>query len=158
MVGMLLLVGAIAVVYFLSQGVTGVEADAPGHCCSCTEENLSDNQKLSYDALVQLAQDAGFDTDSNTAAAIALAESSGDPNAYNPEKNAHLGPGYHDAPDGKGSFGLWQIYSNAHPEFDGQDLTDPQTNANAAYSIYAAAGGFSPWSTFKSGAYQRYMA
>lgn len=98
------------------------------------------------------ASNAGFTgTDLLTAVAIAYAESGGNPNAYNPETAAS-------APIGKGSFGLWQIYLNAHPEFAGENLYDPQTNANAAYSIYQAAGySFSPWSTFKSGAYQAYL-
>jgi hypothetical protein len=151
----LLIVGAIAVIYFVSQGVTGVEADAPCHCDTQTSECMG--QKLSYSALVQLAQDAGFDTDSQTAAAIAMAESGGDPNAYNKEAQAVGHHGRTDAEDGKGSIGLWQIYLFMHPELEGQDLTDPETNANAAFQVYSAAGGFSPWSTFTAGTYQKYM-
>lgn len=148
MVAVLFSVAFVAVLYFISQGVTGDTADAPGHCSGSTEEDMS--ERLSYPALVQLAEGAGFDVDSATAAAIAVAESGGDPNAYNPETQAG-------APEGKGSYGLWQIYLHAHPEYEGQDLTDPETNANAAYAIYVKAGGFKPWSTFKSGAYQKYV-
>jgi hypothetical protein len=88
------------------------------------------------------AQNAGF-TGQNLiiAVAIALAESSGNQNAYNPE----------------GSYGLWQIYLNDHPEYAGVNLYDPQTNANAAFAIFSAAGGFSPWSTYNSGKYQAYL-
>jgi hypothetical protein len=94
------------------------------------------------------ARQAGFaGNDLVTAVAVALAESGGNARAYNPEKQAGT-------PDGKGSYGLWQIYLNAHPEFTNQDLYDPQTNANAAYSVYSKAGGFFPWSTYNSGAYQ----
>lgn len=98
------------------------------------------------------AQNAGFEGDDlNTAVAIALAESSGNPRAYNAEVAANT-------PVGKGSYGLWQIYLKAHPEFANEDLYDPQTNANAAYAVYLAAGGsFSPWSTFNSGAYQAFL-
>lgn len=98
------------------------------------------------------ARNAGFSgADLVTAVAIAYAESSGDPNAYNPETAAG-------APQDKGSFGLWQIYLNAHPEFEGWNLYDPQQNANAAYSIYRAAGySFRPWSTFKGGSYTVYL-
>ena len=61
--------------------------------------------------------------------------------------------------DGLGSYGLWQIYLAAHPEFAGDNLYDPQTNANDAYEIYQRAGNsFSPWSTFKSGAYRNHVA
>ncbi len=84
--------------------------------------------------------------DLTTAVSIALAESGSDPQAYNPERAANT-------PQGYGSFGLWQIYLN-HPEFQGQNLTDPQVNAAAAYAVYAAAGhSFRPWSTFGNGAY-----
>ena len=104
--------------------------------------------KLSAAQIAQYAAAAGFSgADLVTAVAIALAESGGDPNAYNPETAAGT-------PQGLGSLGLWQIYLKAHPEFAGQNLYDPQTNANAAYSVYSDAGGtFNPWSTFGSGAY-----
>lgn len=98
-----------------------------------------------------VAANAGFaGADLATAVAIALAESGGDPNAYNQELRAG-------APPGKGSYGLWQIYLYKHPEFAGWNLYDPQTNANAAYSIYSARGGFSDWTTFGSGKYRAYL-
>jgi Lysozyme like domain len=94
------------------------------------------------------ARQAGFTGDDLvTAVAIALAESGGNARAYNPEKQSNT-------PDGKGSYGLWQIYLKAHPEFTNLDLYDPQTNANAAFSVYSKAGGFSPWTTYGNGAYQ----
>jgi hypothetical protein len=97
------------------------------------------------------AQNAGFGgSDLDTAVAIALAESSG--NAYNYNSETAAG-----APAGKGSYGLWQIYLQAHPEYTGANLYDPQTNARAAYAIFSAAGGFSPWSSYKSGRYQTYL-
>ncbi len=107
---------------------------------------------LSIPELITVASNAGFNgSDLITAVAIALAESGGNPNAHG---DTGLG-------SGTGSFGLWQIYSDAHPEF-GPDFTtlyDPQTNANAAYSVYLQAGhSFSPWSTFKGGQYAAYVA
>jgi hypothetical protein len=97
------------------------------------------------------AANAGFTgADLATAVAVAMAESQGNPQAYNPEKAAGT-------PAGKGSYGLWQIYLNAHPEFAGQNLYDPQTNANAAFAVYQAAGGFRPWSTYTNGQYQAFM-
>jgi len=103
-------------------------------------------------SIYTFAADAGFSgSDLITAVAIALAESGGNANAYNPELAAQALNG---APDGQGSAGLWQIYQFAHPEFSGENLYDPQTNANAAFSVYSDAGNsFSPWSTFKSAAY-----
>jgi hypothetical protein len=97
------------------------------------------------------AQNAGFTGQALiTAVAIALAESSGNSNVYNPETTAG-------APPGEGSYGLWQIYLNDHPEYAGVNLYDPQTNANAAFALYSAAGGFTPWTTYNSGAYQAYL-
>jgi Lysozyme like domain len=107
---------------------------------------------LSAAQIMQYAAAAGFSgSDLQTAVAIALAESSGNPSAYNPETAAGT-------PDGEGSFGLWQIYLFAHPEFAGLNLYDPQTNANCAYQVYSESGGFSPWSTYNSGAYTAYLS
>jgi hypothetical protein len=107
---------------------------------------------LSPSDIAAVAQSAGFSgSDLITAVAVALAESGGNPNAYNAETAAG-------APQGLGSYGLWQIYLNAHPEFAGDNLYDPAANANAAYSIYSASGGsFRAWSTFKNGAYQAFL-
>ena len=109
-------------------------------------------KKYSKEELVTFAQNAGFSgDDANTAAAIALAESGGNPHAYNPEILAN-------APQGQGSFGLWQIFLYRHPEFFGQALYDPQVNANAAFKVYTDAGNsFSPWSTYDTGAYREYL-
>lgn len=108
--------------------------------------------RLTASQIAQLAINAGFTgADLTNAVAVAFAESSGNPVAYNPETQAKT-------PEGEGSFGLWQIYRHAHPEFSAMDLYDPQTNANAAYSVYSGAGySFRPWSTFKSGAYVAHL-
>jgi Lysozyme like domain len=91
--------------------------------------------------IADVASNAGFSgVDLVTAVAIAYAESSGNPGAVG---------------DNGDSIGLWQINLPNHPEYQGVDLTDPQTNANAAFAIYSAAGNsFSPWTTFKTGAYE----
>lgn len=110
------------------------------------------SMKLSAADIAQVAANAGFSgNDLTTAVAVALAESGGNPSAYNPETAAGT-------PQGQGSYGLWQIYLKAHPEFSGVDLTDPNNNANAAFSVYSAAGSsFRPWSTFNNGAYQAHL-
>lgn len=107
------------------------------------------SSKLSAQQISQYAAAAGFSGDDLvTAVAVALAESSGNPNAHG---DTSLGTG-------TGSFGLWQIYSDAHPEYgpNFDQLYDPQTNANAAYAIFSASG-WAAWSTFKSGAYEAYV-
>lgn len=89
-----------------------------------------------------VASTAGFTGgDLVIAVAVAYAESSGNPNSVG---------------DNGDSIGLWQINLPNHPEYQGVNLTDPQTNANAAFAIYSAAGNsFSPWTTFRNGAYQQ---
>lgn len=84
------------------------------------------------------ANNAGFSgSDLVMAVAIALAESGGQSAV----------PG-----DQGTSIGLWQIHTTAHPEFAGWDLADPQTNANAAFSIYSASGNaFTAWTTYNNG-------
>ena len=83
--------------------------------------------------IYQLAINAGFPpNEAVTAVAVALKESSGDPNAHNTTP-----------PDD--SYGLWQInmYGNLAAARIAQfgltsatDLFDPQTNANAAFAIW----------------------
>jgi hypothetical protein len=86
--------------------------------------------------LADLAYNAGFQKDEvelTRAVAAALGESGGNERA--------LG-------DGGKSYGLWQIYIPAHPEYakNPEQLYDPKTNADAAYKIYVAAGrNFGPF-------------
>src|SRR5215475_11156404 len=106
---------------------------------------------LSIDQIVNLAASAGFTgPDLGTAAAIALAESGGNPQAYNPELAAGT-------PQGQGSYGLWQIYLKAHPQFNPQQLLDPQANASAAFQVYSEAGGFRPWTTYTNNKYLAFL-
>jgi hypothetical protein len=108
--------------------------------------------KLNPSQILTFAANAGFSgNDLITAVAVALAESAGDPNAHG---DTTIGSGL-------GSFGLWQIYADAHPEYGPgfSQLYDPQTNANAAFAIYQQAGNqFTPWSAFKNGHYQSFMS
>jgi soluble lytic murein transglycosylase-like protein len=95
------------------------------------------------DSIPGYARAAGFSGgDLAIAIAIAFAESSGNPDAVG---DLDLGR----------SIGLWQINLAAHPEYTEEELYDPQTNANAAFTIYRQAGNsFRPWTTFNTGAYQ----
>lgn len=107
---------------------------------------------LSILQLWQLAKAAGFSgSDLIIAVAVALAESGGNTSAI----------GDRDIPvPGAASLGLWQINTYYHPEFgpDFNTLLDPATNAAAAFSVYRAAGNsFTPWTTFKNGAYASFV-
>lgn len=89
---------------------------------------------LSLSQLQQLAASTGFQ-DPAKAAAIAMAESGGDTNAFNME----------------GSYGLWQVNINFHPEYQGDPtvLFDPTTNAQAAFAISNRGTNWNQWSTFR---------
>jgi len=89
---------------------------------------------ISAEEIYRYAVLAGFTPDqAATMTAIALAESSGETGAHNPH--------------GEDSRGLWQINYAVHPEFNGQDLYDPLTNAKAAYSVSLDGNDISPWTT-----------
>lgn len=100
-----------------------------------------------------LAKNAGFDRESAIiATAITFPESEGNPNAVGDVKleTNTWGP----------SLGLWQIRTIK----DGSDhyrdpnlLSDPSFQAEAAYHISNQGTNFKPWSTYKSGAYQKYI-
>jgi len=98
-------------------------------------------QKMSKDEIRQLAEMVGF-LDSNIAAAVALAESGGNPKAVG---------------DNGLSIGLWQIYTKAHPQYARADLFDPLKNAHAALAISDGGKNWRPWTTFRNGAYKAYL-
>jgi Lysozyme like domain len=69
-----------------------------------------------------------------TAYAVARAESGGRPDAIG---------------DGGQSFGLWQVYRPAHPQYPAAWLLDPENNASAAYTISRAGLNWNPWCTWE---------
>jgi hypothetical protein len=155
-------VGGLAV--FLYRAAQDVEPVCTSPCGAVCNEPLGflgvilGIGNLTAKQIAQFAQNAGFGgTDLATAVAVALAESGGgNPRAYNPELAAKGG-----TPQGQGSYGLWQIYLKMHPEFAGQNLFDPQTNADAAFRVYVAAGStFNPWATYNphDGSVPKYLA
>lgn len=75
------------------------------------------------------------------AAAIAMAESGGRVNAVN-----------HDS-DGSTDRGLWQINST----HGSQSTFNPMANARAAVAISSNGTNWNPWTTFKTGAYKKYL-
>lgn len=93
----------------------------------------------------KLAKSVGLgDSQAKMAAAIAMVESGGDPNAHNATP-----------PDD--SYGLWQInmLGAMGPErrklfgiSDNSQLYNPETNAKAMAIISQKGGNFSPWSTY----------
>lgn len=110
---------------------------------------------MSPSEIAVYASGAGFSGSAlPIAVAIAMAESSGNPQAHNPRP-----------PDD--SYGLWQInmYGSLGPARRAQfglssnsDLFDPATNAAAAFAISGGGASFTPWSTYTNGAYRRYLS
>ena len=100
--------------------------------------------RLSYGQLEQLWIDAGGPKAlAPLMAAIALAESGGDPAAMN----------YTDNNGTQTSVGLWQVSSGTH-NFPAQWRT-AEGNAREAVSKYHSQG-LSAWGTYDSGAYKQY--
>lgn len=109
---------------------------------------------LSYAQLEGLWVNAGGSSGSApVAAAIALAESGGNPTSHNPRP-----------PDD--SYGLWQINMlgsmgpsrrAAYGLKSNTDLYDPATNARVAVAMSGKGSNFKPWSTFTNGAYKKYL-
>lgn len=139
--GLVAVVGVIGVAYLVFAQPASASTEGGDVTDSGSGGTLGSDDISSY------AQNAGFSGDDlNTAVAIALAESSGNPQAVG---DLTLGV----------SVGLWQINLKAHPEYTQDELYDPQKNANAAFAVYSAAKSqFTPWTTFKTGAYEAYLS
>lgn len=93
-------------------------------------------------------RNGGNPASAKTAAAVALAESSGNPtNRYNP------GPQ-------EDSRGLWQIniVPTANPQYAGTDLYNPDLNAKAAIALSGNGANWHPWTTFTSGRYLSFLS
>ena len=80
-----------------------------------------------------------------TMASIAMAESGGNPNAYNPTDNNGT----------QSSWGLWQISNGTHASVS-PTWNDPLTNAQLAVQKFKTQG-LSAWGTYTSGAYLNYL-
>ena len=106
---------------------------------------------LTLDELNTLAESVGF-PDPALAAAVAMAESRGNPQATAIVTDPLPGNGP------ERSFGLWQINTLAHPNYNEASLLDPTYNAHAAYQISSAGTNWTPWSTYTSGAYKKYYS
>ena len=80
------------------------------------------------------------------AAAIAEAESGGNPTATNATDNGGT----------QTSWGLWQISNGTHAQ-PAPNILDPTVNASQAVAKYQASG-WAPWGTYTSGAYQAFLS
>jgi hypothetical protein len=110
-------------------------------------------QVLSYGQLKAIWLDASKGTRYHTntwaslMAAIAEAESSGNPGAVNPDDNNGT----------QTSWGLWQISNGTHSSVS-DDWADPYENAKLAIGKLEGPDGLSAWGTYDSGAYKAYLS
>jgi hypothetical protein len=103
--------------------------------------------KLTYSQLEGLwIQNGGSTSLAPVMAAIALAESGGNPSARNDKDNGGT----------QSSFGLWQISTGTHTP-PASNWADPNENARLAVGKYKSQG-LKAWGTYTSGAYTRFLA
>jgi hypothetical protein len=95
--------------------------------------------------LRRLARDVGF-RKPKVAAAIAMAESSGDPKAV----------GLNRRPRSRDR-GLFQINDRWHPEVSDRCAFDARCNAEAAHDISRGGRDWGQWSTWHNGAYKEFL-
>lgn len=109
---------------------------------------------LSYAQIRAYAAAAGA-PDPDTAAAVAMAETGGTGNTNS-----------HNAIPPDNSYGLWQInmLGSMGPDrrkklgiTTNTQLYDPAVNAHAMMMVSGGGTNFSPWTTYKSGAYKKYL-
>jgi hypothetical protein len=114
---------------------------------------------LSQSDLYSLAIHEGLsDGQAKIAAAIAMAESGGDPNAHNTNSST-----------GDNSYGLWQINMIEGRDIDpaarrrsygitsNDQLLDPAVNAKAMRIESQDGRSFAPWSTYKHDTYKKFI-
>ena len=103
---------------------------------------------LRTDQLYTYATQAGFTgTARDTAVAIAMAESGGNPSAQNCS-NAN----------NTCDRGLLQINNYWHPEVSDQCAYNPLCAFQSAYTISNGGTDFTPWTTYNNGAYQKFLS
>ena len=99
--------------------------------------------RYTYNQLRNLWLNAGGNKGwSYVMAAIAMAESGGNPRAHNVDANGSV------------DYGLWQI--NSVHGYSPQSSYNPQQNAKQAVSVFNSSGP-AAWSTYKNGAYKKYL-
>jgi hypothetical protein len=112
---------------------------------------------LSDEELMRVLYDAGFRSDRlKTAFAVAKAESSGRPKAYNPPSNN----------TGDDSYGIFQInmIGNLGPDRReryqlerNEDLFDPARNARVAFQMSNKGKDWGAWTTYTKGRYKQFL-
>lgn len=119
---------------------------APKSVVASVGGSTSSTKPLSYAELEALwIKAGGSKAMAPLMAAIALAESSGYPTAYNPTDNSGK----------QTSWGLWQISNGTHSA-PGPNPFNPLSNARMAVAKYQSQG-LGAWGTYVSGAYRQFL-
>lgn len=118
---------------------------------------MAEKKMLSDAELVEVLYNAGFRSDRlKTAFAIAKAESSGRPKAYNPPSNN----------TGDDSYGIFQINMigdlgpDRRQRYElqrNEDLFDPQRNARVAFEMSNKGKDWDAWTTYTGGKYKEFL-
>ena len=102
--------------------------------------------KYTYQGLELLwTQNGGPKAMAGTMAAIALAESGGNPKAR------------HVNADGSVDQGLWQINTSNRKLYKGQNVYDPNVNVKSAITLATHGRGLTNWTTYNNGAYKSHL-
>lgn len=118
---------------------------------------MAEKKMLSDQELVNVLYETGFRGDRlKTAFAIAKAESSGRPKAYNPPSNN----------TGDDSYGIFQINMidklgpDRRQRYDlkrNEDLFDPARNARVAFEMSNKGKDWGAWTTYTGGKYKQFL-
>lgn len=132
---------ATAVAAAVGAGTQGQETAAGGNSGSA---GITNGSKSSIESL--WTGNGGSSGTANIAAAIALAESSGQAGATSSN------------PDGGTNVGLWQLDTRGvGAGYTVDQLKDPATNARVTIMGSANGTNWSAWETFATGAYKKYL-
>jgi hypothetical protein len=105
------------------------------------------------------ADNGSYGGNLETATAVCVAESGGNPRIYYCDSHGNKGvypPVY--CPGGLYDRGLWQLNSKYHPDVSDTCAFRAQCNADAAYEISTRGASFAPWAVYGSASYARYLA
>lgn len=130
-------IAAIAIFAFVGKRRHTNNPPVPGH------HHPPTTKRFTFEQCRELAA-AANNADPTTAAAIAMAESSGNPNAIG---------------DNGQAFGLWQINMRFAPKRWqlGAALLFPGLNVQAMNTMSSNGQDFSPWPTFNNGKYKQFL-
>jgi hypothetical protein len=123
------------------------QTNASGQNASAANPNVpASGAALSATTVAALAKSAGVPADQLAiAVAIAMAESGLNPSATNVNTNGSV------------DRGLWQINNAAHPDVTDSAAFNPTTAAEDMLQISDGGTNWSPWVTYQTGAYLRYL-